>query len=89
MVAQNKTGTSYSIPDDPGTPSDRFPARPAAPDAHGHALDIVLAAELARVLAVLRDFDLLHLLTQRRTVPRAVLAHYADFLGALGLCVRP
>lgn len=41
----------------------------ALPDADGLALDGVLAAECADVAGVLRDFHVLHLLTQRGTVP--------------------
>jgi hypothetical protein len=43
-----------------------------------------LAAKIALVLGTLRDFHLLRLLTERRTVTSAVLAHDADLLSALG-----
>ena len=44
-----------------------------------------LAAERAEVLAVLADLNLLNLLAQAGTIPRAVLAHDAHLLGALRL----
>ena len=45
-------------------------------------LDGVLAAEGAGVAGVLRDFDLLHLLTERGTVTGTVLSGDADLLSA-------
>ena len=58
------------------------------PDADGLALDGVLAAELAGVLAVLGHLDLLHLLTQGGAVAGAVLADNAHLLRALSLCAE-
>lgn len=55
----------------------------ALPDAHCRALDAVLAAEAAEVLGVLADLNLLDLLTQRGTIPGAVLADDPNLLGAL------
>ena len=49
------------------------------------AMPTDLAAEGARVFAVLRDFHLLDELTQRRTVARPVLANDANLLRALRL----
>lgn len=49
---------------------------------------LYLSTEGARVGGVLGDFHLLDLLTQRRTVARAVLAHNANLLGALCLVAR-
>lgn len=60
-------------------------ARLALPDAGDGTLHAILAAEGAVVLGVLRDFDLLHDLTERRTVTRAVLATDTNFLSALAL----
>lgn len=68
-----------------GTAGDDLVARLALPDAGDGTLHAVLAAEGAVVLGVLRDFDLLHDLTERRTVTRAVLATDTNFLSALAL----
>ncbi|KAJ8564296.1 hypothetical protein ON010_g7051 [Phytophthora cinnamomi] len=54
-----------------GAAGDGLVARAALPDARHVALDRVLAAENTVVLGVLRDFDLLHHLTERRAVARA------------------
>lgn len=51
-----------------GTTSDSLLARLAVPDTGGVTLDGVLAAEGAEVAGVLRDFDLLHLLTEGGTI---------------------
>ena len=71
----------------------------AEPDAGGHPLHLVLAAEGAGVLRVLRDLHLLHSLPQGGAVPRfsndfwtlhrgflpgAILSGDSDLLGALG-----
>lgn len=55
------------------------------PDAHSLALHGVLTAERAGVAAVLLDFDLLDLATERRAVARAVLAGNANLDRALRL----
>merc|ERR1719453_2558526 len=47
-------------------------AAAAAPDPGGTPLDGVLPTEDTEVLGVLADLDLLHLLTQRSTIPQAV-----------------
>lgn len=44
-----------------------------------------LPTKVARVLAVLRDFNLLHHLTQRGAVPGAVLTDNADLLRSFRL----
>lgn len=67
------------------TTSDDLVARLALPDTGDGTLDGVLAAEGAVVLGVLRDFDLLHDLTERRTVTGTVLTTDANFLSALAL----
>ena len=51
-----------------GATGDSLLARLAVPDTGGVTLDGVLAAEGAGVAGVLRDFDLLHLLTEGGTV---------------------
>jgi len=51
-----------------GATGDSLLARLAVPDTGGVTLDGVLAAEGAEVAGVLRDFDLLHLLTERGTI---------------------
>ena len=51
-----------------GATGDSLLARLAVPDTGGVTLDGVLAAEGAGVAGVLRDFDLLHLLTERGTI---------------------
>lgn len=55
----------------------------ALPDADGLALDGVLAAECADVAGVLRDFHVLHLLTQRGTVPVQVRVIRSFFLDSV------
>ena len=62
------------IRDSVGSSSYTLLAGSAVPDTSRVTLDRVLAAECACVFAVLADFDLLHLLTQRGTVARTVLA---------------
>lgn len=51
-----------------GATGDSLLARLAVPDTGGVTLDGVLAAEGAEVAGVLRDFDLLHLLTEGGTI---------------------
>ena len=51
-----------------GTTGDSLLARLAVPDTGRVTLDGVLAAEGAGVAGVLRDFNLLHLLTERGTI---------------------
>jgi hypothetical protein len=51
-----------------GATGDSLLARLAVPDTGGVTLDGVLAAEGAEVAGVLRDFNLLHLLTERGTI---------------------
>lgn len=51
-----------------GATGDSLVARLAVPDTGGVTLDRVLAAEGAGVAGVLRDFNLLHLLTERGTI---------------------
>jgi len=48
----------------------------------------VLTAETAGVFSVLSDFDLLDLLTQRRSVASSVLADHSDLLRATTHSVR-
>lgn len=69
----------------PCATSDGLVAGLALPDTNSLALDRVLAAKSASVTAVLRDFDLLDLTTQRATVTGTVLAGNADLDCALGL----
>lgn len=57
-----------NLRDSPSTSCDGFLARPAVPDPNGVSLDGVLSAESADVSCVLRNFDLLHLLTEGGTV---------------------
>lgn len=54
------------------TTGNRLVASLALPDPNSLALNGVLAAEGADVAGVLGDFHLLHLLTQRSTVPGRV-----------------
>lgn len=58
---------------------DRPPASSASPSVPDRWL---LTAESAGVLGVLRDFDLLDLLTQRRSVASSVLSDHSDLLRA-------
>lgn len=58
----------------------------ALPDADGRALDGVLAAEGTRVRRVLRDFNLLDLLSQTGAVSGAVFARDPNLLRAFRLC---
>ena len=55
-----------------GATGDSLLARLAVPDTGGVTLDVVLAAEGAEVAGVLRDFDLLDLLSERSTVAEGV-----------------
>ena len=66
-----------------GAAGDRLLAGAAVPDAHGHPLHGVLAAEDACVLRVLADLHLLDLITERGTIAHAILASDASLLGAL------
>jgi hypothetical protein len=52
----------------PSATSDGLLARPAFPDAHGVALNSILAAEGADVASVLGDLHLLHLLPERGAI---------------------
>jgi hypothetical protein len=58
----------FDLRDGVGTTGDGLLAALALPDANSLALDGVLSAEGADVAGVLRDFHLLHLLTQGGTV---------------------
>lgn len=69
----------------PGATGNDLVAGVAVPDTDGSALHGVLAAERAGVAAVLRDFDLLDLATERRAVARAVLACDSNLDRALRL----
>jgi hypothetical protein len=57
----------------------------AVPDTGSASLHGGLSAELAHVLGVLRDFHLLHLLTERGTITGSVLSDDSDLLRSLGL----
>lgn len=59
----------------------------AVPDTRSLTLDRVLSAEHAQVRGMLRDLDLLHDLSQRRSVPGRVLSADSDFLGSLSLFI--
>lgn len=67
----------------PRATSNGLVAARAVPDADGLPLDLVLAAEGAAVLCVLRDLHLLHDFPKGRTIARAVLAGDAHLLRAL------
>ena len=54
----------------------------ARPDACARALDVVLSAEVAVVLAVLGDFDLLYDLAESSAVTGSVLSDDSDLLCA-------
>ena len=69
----------------PGATGNDLLASAAAPNTDGSALHGVLTAERAGVAAVLRDFDLLDLATERRAVARAVLACDSNLDRALRL----
>ena len=58
----------FDVRENVGATGDSLLARLAVPDTGGVTLDGVLAAEGAEVAGVLRDFDLLHLLTERGTI---------------------
>lgn len=70
---------------DVGTSSDDLVATSARPDTNVGALDGVLTAELAGVLSVLGNFDLLDLLTDGRTVTCSVLSNDTDLLSSASL----
>jgi hypothetical protein len=57
----------------------------ARPDSDVSTLNGVLTAELASVLRVLRNFDLLDLLTDGRTITGSVLSDDSDLLGSATL----
>lgn len=78
-------GSSSSGVEGPRATSNRLVAGVAVPDTHSLALHGVLAAERASVAAVLGDFNLLDLATERRTVTRAVLAGDSNLDRALRL----
>ena len=63
-------------------------ARAALPNARHRALDRILATKHAKVLGVLRNFNLLHDFTERRAVAGAVLATDANFFRALALHIH-
>ena len=67
------------------TPSITLVAWLAVPDTGSGSLHGSLSAELADVLGVLRDFHLLHLLTQRGTITGSVLSDDSNLLSSLGL----
>jgi hypothetical protein len=67
-----------------GTTGDDLAAGPAIPDSHTGTLDRVLAAKDTTISGVLRDFDLFHKLTKRRTVTGSVLSDNADLFRAFG-----
>jgi len=56
----------------------------AEPDSNNFPLHLVLSAEGAKVLGVLRHLHLLHCLPKASTVPGAVLASDSNLLGSLG-----
>jgi hypothetical protein len=58
----------FDVREGVGATGDSLLARLAVPDTGGVTLDGVLAAEGAEVAGVLRDFNLLHLLTERGTI---------------------
>ena len=58
----------FDVRENVGATGDSLLARLAVPDTGGVTLDGVLAAEGAEVAGVLRDFDLLHLLTEGGTI---------------------
>ena len=58
----------FDVREGVGTTGDSLLARLAVPDTGRVTLDGVLAAEGAGVAGVLRDFNLLHLLTERGTI---------------------
>lgn len=65
-----------------------FSTRFALPYSHCLTSHGILAAEVAQVLGMLADLDLLDLLAQRSTIPRAILSHDAHFLRAFCLRVK-
>eukprot|EP00304_Pavlova_gyrans_P001339 CAMPEP_0206037464 /NCGR_PEP_ID=MMETSP1466-20131121/3463_1 /ASSEMBLY_ACC=CAM_ASM_001126 /TAXON_ID=44452 /ORGANISM="Pavlova gyrans, Strain CCMP608" /LENGTH=255 /DNA_ID=CAMNT_0053412017 /DNA_START=198 /DNA_END=961 /DNA_ORIENTATION=+ len=67
----------------PCTPGSGLLAPRAVPDADGLPLHLILAAEGALVLGVLRHLHLLHDFPERRAIARAVLAGDPHLLGAL------
>merc|ERR1719367_2249460 len=60
----------------------------AEPDTNGLSLHLILSAEGAGILAVLRELHLLHSLPQAGTVPGAILSGDSDLLGSLGHCLE-
>lgn len=70
---------------DVGTSGDDLVAATTSPDTDVRALDGVLTAELAGVLSVLGNFDLLDLLTDGRTVASSVLSNDTDLLSSASL----
>ena len=81
--------------DSPSTSSDHLSALLALPNTHARSLHGVLATEgtsiatrqfdFLNVRAVLRNLNLLHNLTQRRTVSRSVLSANSNLLSSLTL----
>lgn len=91
-------GGEVDIRENVGATGDSLLARLAVPDTGGVTLDGVLAAEGAEVAGVLRDFDLLHLLTEGGTIavgsllvdvhgPRGFNSAQ-EYVEAVGGCVR-
>ena len=84
--------------DSPSTSSDHLSALLALPNTHARSLHGVLATEgtsiatrqfdFLNVRAVLRNLNLLHNLTQRRTVSRSILSANSNLLSSLTLRLR-
>ena len=82
----------------PRTSSDHLSALLTLPNTHARSLHGVLATEgtsiatrqfdFLNVRAVLRNLNLLHNLTQRRTVSRSILSANSNLLSSLTLCLR-
>lgn len=72
----------FDVREGVGTTGDGLLARLAVPDTGRVTLDGVLAAEGAGVAGVLRDFDLLHLLTEGGTIAGVLVSRCSQIMEA-------
>jgi hypothetical protein len=72
----------FDVREGVGATGDSLLARLAVPDTGGVTLDGVLAAEGAEVAGVLRDFNLLHLLTERGTITGVLVSRCSWSVGS-------
>ena len=81
-VIRARGASEFDVREDVGTAGDSLLARLAVPDTGGVTLDGVLAAEGAGVAGVLRDFDLLHLLTEGGTIAGVLVSCWSQIMEA-------